>query len=148
MRSATGANSTVTPLRVPRKLLHEIAEQAVAEAPNEACGYLHGVSDRVTGRIPMTNVDRSPDHYMLDPREQFAALKQVRDQGEELLGVYHSHPASAAWMSEEDIHLAHDPGMRYLIFSIPENTMRSFRVSKNENQKKFVTEQNIVWIES
>lgn len=119
-------------LVIPQDVIAGIREQAVAEAPNEACGYLRGADGVVTGRIRMTNVDASPEHFSLDPQEQFAALKDVRQRGEHLLAVYHSHPETPARMSDEDIRLANDPGTIYVIHSLADGRTRGFRVDRTK----------------
>ena len=95
-----------------------IYEQAEEEAPLEACGYLAGKEDVITAHYKMTNVDKSETHYTLDPKEQFKVAKSVRTNGTELIAVYHSHPTSPARPSEEDIRLAHDASIIYVIVSL------------------------------
>lgn len=107
-------------LKITPNVRQEMIDLAVKESPIEACGYLAGVDDRVIFTIPMTNVDRSPEHFSFAPQEQFQAVKTARAQGLQLLAVFHSHPASPARMSEEDIRLANDPEMIYIIVSLLE----------------------------
>ncbi len=120
-------------LVIPQEIIAAIAEQAVAEAPNEACGYLRGLEGRVHGRMELTNVDASPEHFTLDPQEQFAALKEARRYGEQLLAVYHSHPETPARMSDEDIRLANDPKTVYVIHSLADGRTRGFRVDRTRS---------------
>jgi len=105
-------------MKIPREIIDTILAQGERETPNEACGYLAGTAGEVKKAIPLTNVDRSPKHFSLDPREQFAALRQVRAEGLEILAVYHTHPATPARMSAEDIRLAYDPAIVYVIVSL------------------------------
>lgn len=121
---------------IPSKIVDEIREQAVSESPDEACGYLGGKDDQVTVRIPMTNTDHSPEHFTFDPVEQFAAIGKAREEGYDLIGVYHSHPETPARMSEEDIRLANDTEIVYIIMSLKEDRTKAFRI---DAQKK-VTE--------
>jgi proteasome lid subunit RPN8/RPN11 len=123
-------------IRLPKWIYSQIKNQAAKEAPNEACGYLLGI-DGQDGRAvklhhPMTNVDASPEHFSFDPKEQFAAMKRSRSLGLDLVGVYHSHPASPARMSLEDIRLANDTSMYYLIYSRPDNRIKGFTVTKQK----------------
>lgn len=120
-------------LRVPLQVVKEIATQAREEAPNEACGYLAGTDGTVRKRYPMTNVDASPEHFSLDPKEQFAVLKQAREGGLALLAVYHSHPETPARMSNEDIRLANDTSTIYLIHSLLNGETRGFTVDREKN---------------
>lgn len=130
-------------LFIPGSLIGRIHEQAIREAPNEACGYLRGVAAEARGLIGMTNVDASPEHFSLDPGEQFAALKEARELGEDLLAVYHSHPETPARMSAEDIRLANDPRIIYVIHSLADGRTRGFRVDKD----KTVTDVGIEFVE-
>jgi proteasome lid subunit RPN8/RPN11 len=105
-------------MKISKGILERIYEQAEDEAPLEACGYLAGKDGVITSHYKMTNVDRSETHFSLDPKEQFEVAKSVRADGSELIAVYHSHPASPARPSEEDIRLAHDSSIIYVIVSL------------------------------
>ena len=56
----------------------------------------------------------------MKPEEQFAAVKDMRAAGLKMLGIWHSHPASPARMSAEDMHLAYTPDVAYVILSLAE----------------------------
>ena len=105
-------------IRITSEIVKKIFEQGKTEAPFEACGYLAGKNDWVEKYYPMTNVSKSEDHFLLDPKEQFEVLKEVRKEGFEILAVYHTHPISPARPSAEDIKLAYDPNMVYVIVSL------------------------------
>jgi len=105
-------------LRLKKKILDGIVAQARAELPYEACGYLAGKDGVVATFLALTNTDKAADHFSMDPVEQFAAVKSMRAGGEKLLAVYHSHPATPARPSAEDIRLAFDPQLSYVIISL------------------------------
>ena len=117
-------------MKIPQQIVEAIYAQAAEEAPVEACGYLAGKGEEVTKHYPMTNIDQSAKHFTLDPKEQFAVIKQVRIEGLDIIGVYHSHPATPARPSEEDIRLAYDPKISYVIASLADNqkTIKSFKI--------------------
>ncbi len=113
----------------------EMVEHARTGLPNEACGLLGGTVEgdrRVVGKIYLlSNLDRSPEHFSMDPREQFAAVKDMRSKGWVLLGNFHSHPESPSRPSEEDKRLAFDPEASYLILSLQEKenpVLKSFNI--------------------
>ena len=116
-------------LEISQNLKEKIIAYARAGAPYEACGLLGGQLEgagvahhRVAQTFyPMTNVDQSPVHYTLDPTEQFKIMKQMREKGEELMGIFHSHVASPARPSAEDVRLAHYPGVSYVLVSLAED---------------------------
>ena len=99
-------------------IVEHIFAHAERDAPVEACGYLAGTGGCITRHYPLTNVDNSTDHFSFDPREQFDVRKAARRDGLDLIGVYHSHPSSPATPSFEDIRLASDPALLYVIVSL------------------------------
>ncbi|MFA3783531.1 M67 family metallopeptidase [Melioribacteraceae bacterium 4301-Me] len=123
-------------IKIPKKIINKIVEHGKKDFPIEACGYLIGNGDTVTDIIYMTNIDKSNEHFTFDPKEQFKALKYAREKGEKLLAVYHSHPNSPARMSNEDIRLANDTSMKYLIYSVVDDKINCFIVDKDKNVEK------------
>ncbi|RKI42781.1 M67 family peptidase [bacterium D16-51] len=108
--------------------------------PKEACGLLGGIQDRQGKWVKrvyfLTNMDNSAEHFSMDPKEQFAAIKDMRANGWKLLGNFHSHPASPPVLSEEDIRLAYDVSISYLVLSLadPGNpVLNAFQVDRERN---------------
>ena len=120
-------------LRIEQEVIDIIVEHGRAEAPLEACGYLAAKNGVVCKCIAMKNVDASPVHYSMDPAEQFAAARNCRDEGLTISAVYHTHPETAAFPSAEDIKLAYDPAISYVIASLAQSTpdIKSFIIKKN-----------------
>ena len=119
-------------LRIPEKIRQELLDHAQSGFPLEVCGILGGNEGQVTSRYPMTNTDASNEHFMMDPKEQFAVVKALRASGEEMLAIYHSHPESPARPSAEDIRLALTPNVCHLIVSLQERgtpVAKAFRIS-------------------
>jgi len=122
-------------LEIPNKIFEQMLEQVKAEAPIEACGILAGSGNKVERLYRMTNAERRTDHYMMKPREQFAAVKDMRASGLEMLAIYHSHPATAARASAEDIRLALTADIAYVIISLESSNrpvVKSFTVEDGE----------------
>lgn len=107
---------------------HEILKHCLKSVPEEACGLLGGRIEgdsRIVEKVYLlTNTDHSPEHFCMDAKEQFAAIKDMRSHEWKLIGNFHSHPASPARPSEEDKRLAFDPEARYLILSL-QNTSKA-----------------------
>jgi proteasome lid subunit RPN8/RPN11 len=122
-------------------IVEEMFAQAEKEAPVEACGYLAGTGESVTRRYPMTNTDRSEEHFTLDPKEQFSVMKSVRQDGLNILAVYHSHPATPARPSEEDVRLAYDSSVVYVIVSLHAGTrtIRGFRIRQGKVEEEVLS---------
>jgi proteasome lid subunit RPN8/RPN11 len=103
--------------------------------PAECCGLISG---RIEGAVKtverlyfLRNIDGSPEHFTIDPKEQLAAIRDMRARGLTPLGNFHSHPSTPARPSKEDIRLALDPSASYLILSLAGEVpvLKAFRVA-------------------
>ncbi len=119
-------------LQIPRPIYEQMVTHAREGLPLEICGILGGKGEAVVEIRKMTNTDSSSQHFMMEPREQFAVVKDFRSRGLEILAVYHSHPATPARPSEEDIRLARTPNISYVIISLADSLLpdvRSFKIA-------------------
>jgi proteasome lid subunit RPN8/RPN11 len=119
-------------LKIPQHIYDDMIAHAQEGFPLEVCGILGGRGDTVAVNYRMTNTDQSNEHFMMDPREQFAVVKDVRAKGLEMTAVYHSHPETPARPSAEDIRLALTPGISHVIVSLAvagQPVARSFRIT-------------------
>ena len=117
----------------------EILNHALKAVPNEACGLIGGIidcDDKIVQKVYLlTNIDNSPEHFSMDPKDQFTAVKDMRSNGWVMFGNFHSHPESPSRPSEEDKRLAFDPDASYLILSLLDKekpVLKSFKIRKNE----------------
>ncbi len=119
-------------MKITKNVLEAITAHAKREAPIEACGYLAREGGIITRHYELANIDRSPEHFLFDPKEQFAVFRDARAKGLEICAVYHSHPATPARPSAEDIKLAYDPSLSYVIISLAADDadVRSFKIRK------------------
>ena len=121
-----------------RKNFNLIVEHAKKNLPNEDCGLLGGIIDgdkKFVEKIYfLTNIDASPEHFSMDAKEQFAAIKDMREKNLKLLGNFHSHPNSPSRPSDEDKRLVFDKNLSYLILSLEnEPILKSFNFDKDKN---------------
>jgi len=125
----------MTKLKIPKTIQNQLFAHSKALAPIESCGYLAGKDGEITKFYEMTNIDNSPEHFSFDPKEQFAVMKDARNEGLQLISCYHSHPETPARLSEEDIRLFNDPNTVYIIVSLKEEQpyMKGFTIKKSDN---------------
>mgnify|MGYP000178324897 CR=1 FL=1 len=115
---------------------------ATRELPDEACGLIAGEvqgMDKIVRKVYLlTNIDHSNEHFSLDPKEQLAAVKDMRANGLVPLGNWHSHPSSPSRPSVEDIRLAFDSKASYLILSLMAEypVLNSFHVESGVWEKE------------
>jgi proteasome lid subunit RPN8/RPN11 len=86
--------------------------------PDEACGILAGRGNVAEKVYPITNIDKSPVSYQMDPQEQFRAMKEMRNDRHSMVAIFHSHPVSPPYPSNKDINLAFYPEPVYIIVSL------------------------------
>ncbi len=125
-------------MKIKKDVIKKILLHAKKEAPVEACGYLAQKNDVVTRHYELTNVDKSSEHFSFDPHEQFSAVKDARANGLEVCAAYHSHPHTPARPSVEDIKLAYDPKLSYVIISLADGaeTVQSFKIKDSQVEKE------------
>jgi proteasome lid subunit RPN8/RPN11 len=125
-------------LTIAQTLLDEIHEQTAAEAPRECCGLLGGVRRESTylarSRYPLHNQSAQPEtQFFAAPEDLFPAMRQMRERGEDLVAIYHSHPRGPARPSETDLALAFYPEAFLIIVTLsPIPGLRAFRLSGND----------------
>lgn len=119
-------------IEIPRYIYDDLIVHAKEGFPLEVCGILGGETDKVSKVYRMTNTDASNEHFMMDPKEQFAVVKDLRASGLSMLAIYHSHPETPARPSEEDIRLALTPDVSYIIVSLADAKrpeVKSYKIS-------------------
>ena len=79
-------------IRMKYPFLDEIAKYAKEHLPEEACGLIAGSEDEngrlITKVYYLTNTDHAEDHFTMDPKEQLAAIKDMRANGRLATGIH------------------------------------------------------------
>ena len=125
--------------KISRDAFGEVCAHASAARPAECCGLAGGVAGRARSVYRLTNVAADPlTAYEAAPRELFEAQRLMRERGEELVAIYHSHPRAAEPSpSERDVRLAYYPQAVHLIVGFAsggECVVRAFRLYEAERR--------------
>jgi len=126
-------------ITLARTHVNELYAHAREAAPAECCGLIGGGREgRANTVYRMANIASDPlVAYEAAPEELFAAQRQMRKRGEELLAIYHSHPRAAEPApSETDVRLAFYPAATYFIIGLAQTppAMHAFRISEQERR--------------
>ncbi len=157
-----------------KEQIQEIIKHSQQEYPKEACGILagkispqstvHGQQSElnelrttnyelrlVTKVYKMANISEKPEIcYFMDPKEQLKVMKEIRNLGLEMVGIYHSHAHTEAYPSKRDCELAFYKDVDYVIvslkkFSLPE--VHAFKIEDSKIiEKKVVIRKNILFV--
>ena len=139
-RAAARVDEAVEALSFPRELLLEVFQHARECYPEECCGLLLGSDWEAPVRIvrctnvQSTRVARGESSldarraFWIDEQELLHALREADQRGERLVGIYHSHVDTAAYLSHTDLAgaLGADgrplyPGAAQLVVSVQES---------------------------
>ena len=135
-------------LTLSASIRDRIVTHAKRDHPDEACGIVAGPegSDEAVRLVEMVNAAGSPTFYEFDSGELLELYKQMWDQDEEPVVIYHSHTATEAYPSRTDIGLASEPGAHYVLVSTREHgnsdgpvEFRSYRIVDGEVAEEKVT---------
>jgi proteasome lid subunit RPN8/RPN11 len=129
-KSHGNVNSVLT---IDSAIVDAIVAHARRDHPDEACGVVAGPigSDLPTRLIPMDNAARSMTFYEFDSMEYLRVWREMDDNDEEAVVIYHSHTATEAYPSRTDADIAGWPDAHYLLVSTREpdsEEIRSFRI--------------------
>ncbi len=121
-------------LTLSQSHLAEVIQHARAADPHECCGLIGGKDARTQTVYPLLNIAADPlVTYEAAPEDLFAAQRAMRDRGEQLLAIYHSHPRSNdPQPSDTDVRLAYYPSAVYFIVGLgdAEPCLRAFHISE------------------
>jgi proteasome lid subunit RPN8/RPN11 len=118
-------------MRISTDFLDEIVAHAREDAPNECCGLIAGTDGQATRVHRARNEFASPMRFNVHPQDLIRITTEIEDGGEELVGIYHSHPRSEAFPSQTDVNLAANwPDPLWLICSLADSepVVRAFSI--------------------
>ena len=134
-------------MRIGRDLIDEIIAHSReaypvkgAEPREECCGLIGGNSDELTSVHRARNAAATWLRYEVHPSDQFRIMERIEADGEDLVGIYHSHTNSPAYPSQTDVNLAAQwPGVLWLICSLEDYdapVVRGFRIRDGEIEEE------------
>jgi proteasome lid subunit RPN8/RPN11 len=109
------------------QIIEKMLDHAQSDPSLECCGILAGTAGIITRIFPASNTLDSATAYEIAPPESFRLFRQMREEGLDHLGLYHSHVASANVPSPSDIAQAYYPEQAYFIISLVPGVGRPVR---------------------
>ena len=138
-------------IKLPIELYKKIEAAALNGRPEEICGLIGGLTDggdKIIKEVyQLENIDHSNEHFSMNPKDQLAAVKDMREKGYMPLGNFHSHPESPSRPSEEDKRLAYDRTASYMIISVMDEknpVLNSFHIDgDNVTKEELIIEEAV-----
>jgi len=106
-------------MRIGKDLIDAIVAHSRDDLPNECCGLIGGSDGEMKSVHRARNAAATWLRYEVHPTDQLRIMDRIEADGEEMVGIYHSHTKSDAYPSQTDINLAAAwPDPLYLICSL------------------------------
>lgn len=91
-------------LVITERQVAEMIAHVRNEAPNEGCGMLGGKDGTVLAVLPARNTAASPIRFTIHPEDLLQIVRTVEyERNWQIVGIFHSHVASAAYPSATDV---------------------------------------------
>lgn len=133
-------------LKLPQSMIEEMIAHATEDLPNECCGIITGSADDVAKKLYRTrNAEASPFRYSIDPRDLLKIEREMDEENDHVLVIYHSHVASDAYPSPTDVRLSQwqgsdppmeiYPGAYYVLVSLKDRenpVVRAYHITGGE----------------
>ncbi len=118
----------------------KLSEHAKNCLPNEACAILLGITNGkgiiLKEAVMVDNADASPVEFSIKPDQLFSTYAKAEKNGLEVVGIFHSHPASEAKPSETDKKfMLVNPGV-WLIYSNIDKKFAAYGIDSDKTTYK------------
>jgi proteasome lid subunit RPN8/RPN11 len=124
-----------TEIKLSRKLTSELLHLAQISPDAEICGLVSSKNNEPVRCYHIKNVAENPENrFLLDSTQHISAMKQMRENGEALFAIYHSHPTAPACPSTLDLEMATTENVLHFIISLNTKGILELRAFKIENQ--------------
>ena len=124
-----------SPIQLPRKLASQLLHFAQQSPNAEICGLVSSKNQVPFYCYQIENIaTESQKQFLLDSKQQITAMKKMRENGEELFAIYHSHPTAAACPSALDLDMANYENTLYFIISLNTKGILELRAFKINNK--------------
>ena len=120
-------------IQITRPLAIQLLGLAQKSPNHEICGLVAMQSGKPSRVYPIKNIAKDPvRRFEMDPQSEIEAFRHIRESGEELFAIFHSHPNSPPVPSSQDLQDIGYPQAYYLIISLDIKgvlEMRAYRLN-------------------
>ncbi|MES1926512.1 M67 family metallopeptidase [Salinisphaera sp. T31B1] len=106
-------------IKMSRGLATRLLFEAQKQPETEVCGFVGTRDGEPVELYPVANVAADPAReFDMDPAQQIDALRRMREAGQTMGAIYHSHPSAPPEPSVADLDGLGYPDALYLIISL------------------------------
>ncbi|MDE0266446.1 MAG: M67 family metallopeptidase [Thaumarchaeota archaeon] len=105
-------------ISISKEHMAELADHAERAGALESCALLLGAKGAVRDILYADNVDPRPRQFFsIAPDQLLGAYRAAERRGLEVIGIFHSHPASGAAPSDTDMRFMRTNPVVWVIYS-------------------------------
>jgi proteasome lid subunit RPN8/RPN11 len=108
----------------------KLSAHAKNEEPYESCAILFGTMHEETSTVKeiflTKNIEESPVNFTISNEQLIEGYKMAEEKKMDIVGIFHSHPNSAAFPSSTDKKFMHSNPIVWVIYSGISNEFRSY----------------------
>lgn len=132
-------------LELSNKTKKSMQKHAEGTYPYECCGFFYGSNGDVREVVEAKEVNNSKEgdqrrRFEVSPLDYMKAERYALESGQDLLGIYHSHPDHPAIPSEHDLKQA-VPFFSYIILAVKKGVLEETTSWQLNDENKFEQEQ-------
>lgn len=105
-----------------------LAAHAESRRPHEACAVLLGRGGRVSRVAYADNADLSATSFAIPGAQLARIYGEAEARGEEVVGIFHSHPDTDAYPSGRDVEFMRSNPVTWVIYSGADSAMRAYEL--------------------
>ncbi|UOQ45224.1 M67 family metallopeptidase [Halobacillus salinarum] len=116
---------------IPQSIYQEMIKHGYSSLPYEACGFLAGKENLVQSIWTMENELKSDRRFFVNKQVVKNNLEQIKNRGEQVMAVYHSHPTTAPVPSWSDLahHMDQKIKMMIVSFKYPSPKVKCYQIT-------------------
>lgn len=123
-------------IQITRPLAIQLLGLAQKSPNHEVCGLVAMQSGKPSCVYPIKNIAKDRMcRFEMDPQSEIEAFRHMRESGEELFAIFHSHPNSPPAPSLLDLQEIGYPQVYYLIISLGIKGVLEMRAYKFNGEK-------------
>ncbi|HCT98734.1 MAG TPA: hypothetical protein DF614_01240 [Methylococcaceae bacterium] len=130
-------------ITLSRRLASQLLHLAQISPDAEVCGIVSQKNQQPQRCYPIKNIASNPaTAFLFDPAEHISTMKTLRERGEEILAIYHSHPSAPATPSALDVANVADENVLHFIISLSTKgilELRAFNIAQNQATELRIT---------
>jgi len=117
-----------TDIILTSRQVSQLARLAKESLPNESCAFLLGKGEKdaiIAEVLPMRNADGSMVSFSIEPNELLQAYDMAEKKKLQVIGIFHSHPASPSPSSTDKKFMEINPVV-WLIYSTTSGQFKAY----------------------